>query len=848
MRICVSSKIHLRTRAFLFLTLVGTLSVVIGDGTPQHTIRGNYHNHNDSQNVENLSNFNMKGRGLNNDIMLREGQFAPLSCNANLTVMKDCSSNITLSSILESTPGGSEVLIECGTCAMVDVTDGSTLNFDSGLNIEGMLYFPSTAKVTLQLDHMFVQGTLKMDAPLVGNTVTFFMTGTENKILYPHYENANACKSTNDCSMGKRAIAVAGGTLDISGISGDKPCPAWTHLSIPSSDFSAIGIGQDAAECWAEIIDSTSTEATAEILITNSEVIHGWKEHHVYEVSSIDVGSGILHLTNPIEGNPVTTEINELYAAEVALLNRRIIFDSIMDGTDNLHGGHLIINRTPNVAQKLEGVEIRNFGQQGNIGTYPIHFHMSDSVTGSLVRKNVIRQSNQRCVVIHGSHEVMIENNVAYNTHGHCYILEDGAETENTFKDNLGAMTHNQKNGIGSTDHKAATFWITNPKNHFIGNTAAGSQFSGFWFELLPIRGESKTLDDNIGIDPKTLDMYTFTNNTSHSSYEFGLNTYEIGYRGSGTMINTKLYKNKVGLFVHGTSGVTFKDGLIADSRSIGMLNFDNFSPGNTMENFRIIGTSAMYRDTVCPQSIGLMFSLNNRDEQLVLRNTTFEGFSYNNSLSCTKNSEYMALILKEDFHEYPYDMPVFESDVTFDSIEDVFDISHDFSPPSNPWNVFLEDSDGSMNPTGLPGFFVQDAPRMTAFTEDGACSRVNRTNSFAQFCKETCMRRVFINTGCCEEKHVTGQLDADYSLAVISMNVPTKYHEFTKYTYSAGNWKKNFKFDIVLPGGEYALQFKNPNGDIEWPSEVDITFDELLPACDGYVTESSFYKFEPLQ
>jgi len=253
--------------------------------------------------------------------------------------------------------------------------------FQSGLNIEGMLYFPSSAKVTLELDHLFVQGTLKMDAPLVGNSVTFFMTGTEDRSLYPHPDNSAACDPVDGCSMGKRAIAVAGGTLDISGLSEDKPCPSWTRLSIPSLDYGAIEVGQEAAECWEEIIDSI--EDPAEILITNSEKIKGWNEHHIHQVSSIDTETGTLYLTTPVEGNPVTTEINKMYAAEVALLNRRIIFDSITDGIDDLHGGHLVINRTPGVVQKLEGVEVRNFGQQGVLGRYPIHFHMSDSVSGS---------------------------------------------------------------------------------------------------------------------------------------------------------------------------------------------------------------------------------------------------------------------------------------------------------------------------------------------------------------------------------------------------------------------------------------------------------------------------------
>eukprot|EP00957_Ditylum_brightwellii_P179535 13677025-Ditylum_brightwellii.AAC.1 len=103
-------------------------------------------------------------------------------------------------------------------------------------------------------------------------------------------------------------------------------------------------------------------------------------------------------------------------ASEVAWLSRPIVFEAEGDGPSNtikgaLHGGHLIIYHTPNVAQRIEGVEIHNFGQQGELGRYPIHFHMSGNVAGSTVRKNVIRESNQRCVVIHGSHEVLVEDN-----------------------------------------------------------------------------------------------------------------------------------------------------------------------------------------------------------------------------------------------------------------------------------------------------------------------------------------------------------------------------------------------------------------------------------------------------
>ena len=78
-----------------------------------------------------------------------------------------------------------------------------------------------------------------------------------------------------------------------------------------------------------------------------------------------------------------------------------------------------MIFHTPDVAQRIEGIEFKNFGQQGILGRYPVHFHKSQHVAGSVVRKNSIRESKQRCIVIHGSHDVLVEENVSFDTYGH---------------------------------------------------------------------------------------------------------------------------------------------------------------------------------------------------------------------------------------------------------------------------------------------------------------------------------------------------------------------------------------------------------------------------------------------
>ena len=128
----------------------------------------------------------------------------------------------------------------------------------------------------------------------------------------------------------------------------------------------------------------------------------------------------VLELDSDIK-RPSTFEDNPNYAVEVALLSRNIVFEGAPDDSNDLHGAHLMVFLT-GTPQLLQGVEFRNFGQQGNIARYPIHFHVCQDSCGSIVSKNLIRESNQRCVVIHGTHNVKVEENIAYDTSGHCFM------------------------------------------------------------------------------------------------------------------------------------------------------------------------------------------------------------------------------------------------------------------------------------------------------------------------------------------------------------------------------------------------------------------------------------------
>ena len=432
--------------------------------------------------------------------------FQPLSCNGQLTSADvDCvptSPNYagTLSDLLAAadTAAGEQVVVPCGWCAVASTTDGSTLDLSGGgLNVEGMLHFPPSANLTVVTPHVFVQGVLQMDPPDtdLANTVRVRLVGSDDQYLVPHEENAMACDPAVGCNVGKKAVAVAGGRLDIRGLAEDDACPAWAKLqSVLPPDLEGAQPHEitvpdpRAAECWG-------SRPNGEILITNSKSSGGWQDQVVRTVQtaeplvtiqSFDAATKLSFARTDSVLNPISQDGAEdpRMASDVAWLSRPIVFEAVGDGPsdgtyDALHGGHLIILHTPNVAQHIEGAEIRNFGQQGMLGRYPIHFHMSGSVAGSVVRRNVIRESKQRCIVIHGSHDVLVEDNVAFDTYGHCYMLEDGGEHDNTFRNNLGARTRNSGLGIGSSDHEASTPWITNPQNHFVDNVCAGSQSNG---------------------------------------------------------------------------------------------------------------------------------------------------------------------------------------------------------------------------------------------------------------------------------------------------------------------------------------------------------------------------------
>lgn len=279
-------------------------------------------------------------------------------------------------------------------------------------------------------------------------------------------------------------------------------------------------------------------------------------------------------------GNGVRTWDIDL-RAEVALLSRSITIQGTQD-TDNEFGDRANYGSAagqnlglgaqtmvmPGSGQvTVDGVRIDKGGQTGRLGRYPMHWHEAGDRTGDILRNSSITNSNNRGVTFHGTQGVLVEGNVLHDIHGHGFFMEDAVETDIQFLHNIALGIHKVGGGFTSTDpfvvpgitrgadgkvngeaprgengesshdtgqnaknrfvHSAA-YWITNPDNTWIGNIAAGSEGTGFWFALpTTALGLSKDTGLYDGLNPLRTNLLQFDHNTAHSS-QIGL-TFDRG-------------------------------------------------------------------------------------------------------------------------------------------------------------------------------------------------------------------------------------------------------------------------------------------------------------------------------
>jgi cell migration-inducing and hyaluronan-binding protein len=406
-------------------------------------------------------------------------------------------------------PGeGDVVTIGAGLDVVLDVSPPAL----HGMNLNGKLSFAENNDVELTTEWILLRGELQ--------------AGTESN---PHTRNAtitltNDVPDENINGMGDRGILIVGGTLSLHG---DRE-NAWTKLAETA----------EAGSTRINVLDASGWRVGDEIVLASTDF--NPRQAETRHISAIRRNT--LTLDQPLEYmhfGAITYGVDE--RGEVGLLTRNIKIQASADAEDSYFGGHIMAMAGSRMT--VSGIELTRMGQHLTLARYPIHWHINGDAQGQYIRNSAIHDTYSRCVTVHGTNYVSVENNVTYNTVGHCFFLEDAVEHDNQFVRNLGIQTkchptlpcdptnltlpHQSTKGQSSeqilipSDNTVSTFWITNPDNIYRDNVAAGSDQVGFWmaFPTHPT-GAFEGTEVSANTWPGRTRLREFSGNTAHSNFD----------------------------------------------------------------------------------------------------------------------------------------------------------------------------------------------------------------------------------------------------------------------------------------------------------------------------------------
>ena len=134
----------------------------------------------------------------------------------------------------------------------------------------------------------------------------------------------------------------------------------------------------------------------------------------------------------------ITFDVDE--RGEVGLLTRNIKIQASPDAEQSFFGGHIMAMVTSKMYRLRRRAQSHG-PEPGRWPAIPSTGIWWATRKGQYIRNAAIHDTYNRCVTVHGTNNLRVENNVTYNTVGHCFFLEDGIEHGNEFVRNLAIQT-----------------------------------------------------------------------------------------------------------------------------------------------------------------------------------------------------------------------------------------------------------------------------------------------------------------------------------------------------------------------------------------------------------------------
>ena len=417
------------------------------------------------------------------------------------------------------------VTIDRNVDVVLDVTPPAL----HGVIINGKLSFADNKDLELSTEWIMVHGELEIGTAAKPYTHNATITLTDNV-------KGEDFGGLGGGDRSDRGIMLMGGTLNLHG----NRTNTWTKLS-NTANAGATSI---------QVLNAAGWRVGDEIVLASTDFDPRQAERRTISAISgntitLDKKLDYMHF------GKITFDVDE--RGEVGMLSRNIKLQASADAEQSFFGGHVMAMAASKMF--VDGVEFNRMGQNMTLARYPIHWHLIGDAQGQYIKNASIHDTYNRCVTVHGTNFLQVQNNVTYNAVGHCFFLEDGAEHGNQFVHNLAiqikchtskpcAPTNLAANGenrgsnslnratyradsmsgkdtLLPSDNTVTAYWITNPDNTFIDNVAAGSDENGFWWSLPehPI-GKFEGTEISKNTWPRRTRMAEFRGNVAHSNFD----------------------------------------------------------------------------------------------------------------------------------------------------------------------------------------------------------------------------------------------------------------------------------------------------------------------------------------
>ncbi len=302
---------------------------------------------------------------------------------------------------------GDKVTIAAGKEVILDVSPPAL----GGLTINGKLSFADNADLELTTEWIMLHGELEIGTEAKPHTRKATITLTDN------------VKEEEMMGMGDRGIMISGGTLNLHG---DRT-NTWTKLAKTA----------EAGSTSIEVLNAAGWRVGDEIVLASTDFDPRQAERRTISAISgnaitLDRKLDYMHF------GKITFDVDE--RGEVGLLTRNIKIQASPDAEQSFFGGHIMAMVTSKMYRRRASSSIA-WARTWTLARYPIHWHLVGDAKGQYIRNAAIHDTYNRCVTVHGTHNLRVENNVTYNTVGHCFFLEDGIEHGNEFVRNLAIQT-----------------------------------------------------------------------------------------------------------------------------------------------------------------------------------------------------------------------------------------------------------------------------------------------------------------------------------------------------------------------------------------------------------------------